>query len=125
MTTPSASPNSASADAGERTLIACPFVYANGRACTGHVVRVEAYKADLTWSADADGTPCPPSTREIVAVASGDQQSPGLIADRTGGTSSPDKGCSFQPMPDAEEAELTLLTTHRNIILTSGRVAAR
>ena len=59
MTTQSASPNSASADAAdsaERTLIACPFVYANGRACTGHVVRVEAYKADLTWSADAEGT---------------------------------------------------------------------
>jgi hypothetical protein len=23
-----------------------PFVYANGRTCIGHVVRVEAYKAD-------------------------------------------------------------------------------
>jgi hypothetical protein len=56
VTTQSASPNSARTDAGERTLIACPFVYANGRACTGHVVRVEAYKADLTWSADADDT---------------------------------------------------------------------
>jgi hypothetical protein len=59
VTTQSASPNSASADAAdsaERSRIACPFVYANGRACTGHVVRVEAYKADLTWSADAEGT---------------------------------------------------------------------
>jgi hypothetical protein len=56
VTTQSASPNSASADADERTLIACPFVYANGRACTGHVVRVEAYKADLAWSADTEET---------------------------------------------------------------------
>ena len=55
MTIQSASPNSATADAAERPLIACPFVYANGRACTGHVVRIEAYKADLTWSADAEG----------------------------------------------------------------------
>ena len=34
-------------------LIPCPFVYANGRACPGHVVRIELYKADLTWDADA------------------------------------------------------------------------
>ncbi len=31
------------------TPIPCPFVYANGKQCTGHVVRVEAYKADVTW----------------------------------------------------------------------------
>ena len=35
--------------------IPCPFVYANGRCCTGHVVRIEAYKADITWLPDADG----------------------------------------------------------------------
>ncbi len=29
--------------------IACPFVYANGRACSGHIVRIEAYKADIEW----------------------------------------------------------------------------
>lgn len=56
MTTQSTSPKSASADAGERPVIACPFVYANGRACTGHVVRVEVYKADLAWIAEAEGS---------------------------------------------------------------------
>ena len=30
--------------------VPCPFVYANGKRCTGHVVRVEAYKADLLWT---------------------------------------------------------------------------
>jgi hypothetical protein len=45
--------NNAGIDKAER--IPCPFVYANGRTCTGHVVRVEAYKADVTWSLDADG----------------------------------------------------------------------
>jgi len=35
--------------------IACPFVYANGRVCVGHVVRVEVYKADMDWSLDAEG----------------------------------------------------------------------
>ncbi len=34
---------------------ACPFVYANGKACSGHIVRVEAYKADLDWSLDKSG----------------------------------------------------------------------
>ena len=29
--------------------IPCPFVYARGKRCTGHIVRVEAYKADLWW----------------------------------------------------------------------------
>jgi hypothetical protein len=32
------------------TLIPSPFVYANGKRCSGHVVRVEAYKADITWA---------------------------------------------------------------------------
>jgi transposase len=35
--------------------IPCPFVYANGRVCSGHVVRFEAYNADLAWSTDAEG----------------------------------------------------------------------
>jgi hypothetical protein len=35
--------------------IPCPFVYANGKKCSGHVERVEAYKADLTWASGADG----------------------------------------------------------------------
>ncbi len=43
------------ADATQRRSIPCPFVYANGRSCTGRVVRVEAYKADIAWSTDADG----------------------------------------------------------------------
>ena len=29
--------------------IPCPFVYAKGKKCTGHVVRVEAFKADIAW----------------------------------------------------------------------------
>ena len=35
--------------------IACPFVYANGRKCPGHIIRVEAYKADVSWTPDKDG----------------------------------------------------------------------
>ena len=45
----------ANADAAQRGLIPCPFVYANGRCCTGHVVRIEAYKADIAWTVDAEG----------------------------------------------------------------------
>jgi len=33
----------------EPVRIPCPFVYARGRRCSGHIVRVEAYKADLLW----------------------------------------------------------------------------
>ena len=29
--------------------IPCPFVYVDGRECSGHIVRVEALKADLEW----------------------------------------------------------------------------
>jgi hypothetical protein len=29
--------------------IPCPFVYSTGKRCTGHIVRIEAYKADVTW----------------------------------------------------------------------------
>jgi hypothetical protein len=36
--------------------IPCPFVYANGKKCTGHVDRIEAYKADIMWSPNEDGT---------------------------------------------------------------------
>ena len=32
--------------------IPCPFVYSTGKRCTGHVAKVEAYKADLEWSFD-------------------------------------------------------------------------
>jgi hypothetical protein len=32
------------------TPIPCPFVYASGKRCPGHVVRVEAYKADVAWT---------------------------------------------------------------------------
>ena len=35
--------------------VPCPFVYASGKSCTGHVVRVEAYKANLTWEQAEDG----------------------------------------------------------------------
>jgi len=35
--------------------IPCPFVYANKRRCPGHIVRVEAYKADITWTPDENG----------------------------------------------------------------------
>jgi hypothetical protein len=35
--------------------IPCPFVYANGKVCTGHIVRVEAYKADIAWTPDTEG----------------------------------------------------------------------
>jgi hypothetical protein len=39
------------------TKIPCPFVYSSGKGkrCQGHVVRVEAYKADLKWEFSADG----------------------------------------------------------------------
>jgi hypothetical protein len=36
------------------TAIPCPFVYANGKRCTGHVVRVEAYKADISWGLNTE-----------------------------------------------------------------------
>jgi hypothetical protein len=35
--------------------IPCPFVYANGKTCTGHIERVEAYKADITWTPNTEG----------------------------------------------------------------------
>ena len=36
--------------------IQCPFVYASGKKCTGHVARVEVYKADISWVGQPDGT---------------------------------------------------------------------
>ena len=38
----------------ERT--ACPYVYSNGKRRPGHIVRVEAFKADLGWALEPDGT---------------------------------------------------------------------
>lgn len=35
--------------------LACPFVYANGTSCPGHIVRIEAYKADIEWALDDAG----------------------------------------------------------------------
>jgi hypothetical protein len=37
------------------TEIACPFIYASGRKCSGHITHVVAYKCDVTWSPGADG----------------------------------------------------------------------
>lgn len=34
--------------------IQCPFIYANGRRCTGSVNRIEAYKADVLWELKGD-----------------------------------------------------------------------
>jgi hypothetical protein len=35
--------------------IPCPFVYSKGKRCSGHLVKVKAYKADLEWTPGADG----------------------------------------------------------------------
>ena len=40
----------------DQTQFPCPFVYANGKRCAGHITRVEAYKADLSWDRQEDGT---------------------------------------------------------------------
>jgi len=34
----------------EDAKIPCPFVYAKGKQCTGHIVGIEAYKADIGWT---------------------------------------------------------------------------
>lgn len=34
----------------------CPYVYKNGKRCTGTIVRVEGFKADLAWQEKEDGT---------------------------------------------------------------------
>lgn len=36
--------------------IRCPHIYASGKRCTGHIVSVEAYKADLSWTLQDDGS---------------------------------------------------------------------
>src|SRR5258708_31126382 len=33
----------------------CPFVYAKGRKCTGHIWRIEVFKVDISWSRADDG----------------------------------------------------------------------
>ena len=33
----------------------CPFVYASGKQCIGRIVRVEVYKADITWEQTPGG----------------------------------------------------------------------
>ena len=35
--------------------IPCPFVYANGRKCPGHITRVEAYGVEIEWCPDSQG----------------------------------------------------------------------
>jgi hypothetical protein len=39
----------------EEIKIPCPFQYSSGKQCAGHVVRVEAYKADIVYALDDDG----------------------------------------------------------------------
>lgn len=39
----------------EKAKIGCPFVYANGKRCNGHIASVEVYKADVVWKAGPDG----------------------------------------------------------------------
>ncbi len=36
--------------------IPCPFVYANRKSCSGHIIRIETYKADAEWVLQEDGT---------------------------------------------------------------------
>ena len=33
----------------------CPYVYPKGERCPGHIVRVEAFNADLSWAVDDSG----------------------------------------------------------------------
>ncbi len=35
--------------------IPCPFVYADGHRCSGFIVRVAAYEADVEWYLDEQG----------------------------------------------------------------------
>jgi hypothetical protein len=39
----------------ETTAVPCPYVSKSGRKCKGHIVRVEAFKADLSWTKADDG----------------------------------------------------------------------
>ena len=36
--------------------VPCRFVYSTGKRCTGHVLRMAAFKADLSWNFQEDGT---------------------------------------------------------------------
>jgi hypothetical protein len=36
-------------------IVPCPYVYAKGKKCTGHIVRIEAFKADIAWHRADDG----------------------------------------------------------------------
>ena len=36
-------------------VVPCPFTFANGRKCPGHITRVEIYKCDVTWAPHEDG----------------------------------------------------------------------
>ena len=36
--------------------VPCPFVYKGGKQCQGHIIGVEAFKADLAWSRKDDGS---------------------------------------------------------------------
>jgi hypothetical protein len=42
--------------ATEKSEIPCPFVDAKGKRCTGHIVRIRAFKADLSWIRQDDGS---------------------------------------------------------------------
>jgi len=35
--------------------IPCPFRYADGKRCTGHIIRIEVFKADVAWEEGTDG----------------------------------------------------------------------
>jgi hypothetical protein len=37
------------------TPVPCPYVFPNGERCPGHIVRVEAFNADLSWALGEDG----------------------------------------------------------------------
>lgn len=36
-------------------LIPCPFTDSSGEPCKGHIVRIEAYNADLCWTREGNG----------------------------------------------------------------------
>jgi len=40
----------------ELSQIPCPFIYSSGKQCPGHIIRVEAYKADISWRRQEDGS---------------------------------------------------------------------
>jgi hypothetical protein len=41
-------------DTAPDNKIPCPYVYAKGKRCTGHIVGIEAYRADLSRSLEGD-----------------------------------------------------------------------